>query len=144
MKLTVNKAKLIERRSDERNNFELANALRKAAVARGTYAEDLTTTTAAVTEIWRDTVNADSAMVLRVTVCASQPPNYAAYDRRVVVTRTGSAAAVIQATDTIGTDFETVGAWDITFSVSTGDIVLSVTGAATWRADITAVWSPFK
>lgn len=145
MKLTTDKvAKLIERKSDERDTFRLVNALRSNAIARGTYAASLTTTSATPAEIWRDTVNANSTLVLRVTACGQSGTDFAAYDRRVVVTRTGSAAAVIQATDTIGTDFETVPAWDVTFAVSTGDIVMSVTGAADWRADVTAVWSPFE
>ncbi len=148
MRLSTNRSRLIENKSDERDTFRLANALRDTAHARGTYAASLTTTTATPGVIWRDTVNADSVLVLRVTVCGVSVPNIAAYDRRVVISRAGSADAVIELTDTIGTDFEDVAAWGIAFSVSGGDIVLSVTGAAAteiaWRADITAVWSPFE
>lgn len=144
MRLSTKGPRLIERKSDERDTFMLANSLRDTAHARGTYAASVTTTDATVTEIWRDTVNADSVLVLRVTACAAASPDFAAYDRRVVVSRAGSADAVIEQTDTIGTDVEDVPAWDVTFSVDGGDIVLSVTGAATWRADVTAVWSPFE
>ncbi len=149
MRLSTKGARLIERKSDERDQFLVVNSLRDTANARGTYAASLTTTDATPSEIWRGTVNADSSMVLRVTVAAQAlAADFAGYDRRYVISRTGSANAVIQQTDTIGTDFETAAAWDIGLSVSTGDVVLSVTGAAattvTWRADITAVWSPFE
>ncbi len=149
MRLSTNRSRLIERKSDERDTFRLANALRDTTHARGTYAASLTTTTATPGEIWRDTVNADSSMVLLVTVAAQAlAADFAGYGRRYVVSRTGTANAVIQQTDTIGTDFETNAAWDIGLSVSGGDVVLSVTGAAAtevaWRADITAVWSPYE
>lgn len=144
MNLTVDRAKLIESRSDERDGIRLANSMRAVLVARGSYAANLTTTSATPAVIWQDTVNADSSLVLMVHVAATDGTNFAAYSRRVVVTRDGSANAVIRVTDTIGTDVEDVAAWDVTFAISTGDIALSVTGVATWRADITAVWSPFQ
>ncbi len=148
MRLSTKGARLIERKSDERDTFLAVNSVRDVANQRGRYARDTTTTDATATEIWRDTVNADSALTLRVSVVASGGGNFAAYDRRVVVTRTGSAAAVIQATDAIGTDVETDPTWGIAFSVSTGDIVLSVTGAVgatiDWRVDVGAVWIPFE
>lgn len=144
MRLTVRPSRLIELKSDERDTFALANSQRTAANARGSYAASVTTTDATLTELWRDTVNADSALSLSVLVNAAASPDFAAYWRRYVVSRTGSADAVIQQTDTIGTDFETDPTWDIALSVDGGDVVLSVTGAATWRADVAAVWSPFE
>lgn len=148
MKLSTKGARLIEKKSDERDTFLVANSTRDVANQRGRYARDATTTNATPAEIWRDTVNADSCLVLSVTVAASGGGDFAAYDRRVVVSRTGSAAAVIEATDVIGTDVETDPSWGISFAVSAGDIVLSVTGGLAvtvdWRADVGAVWSPFE
>ncbi len=148
MKLTLRPAGLRERKSDERDAFTLANATRDSVNSSGHYVASKTTPDATPLEVWRDTVNADSTLILNVAVAASSAIDYAAYNRRVIVTRTGATAAVIQATDTFFADFETDATWDIGFSVSGGDIILTVTGAAgktiSWRADVFAVWSPFE
>ena len=148
MNLPVRKARLIQGRSDKRDEHDLANAMRDAIHATPRFGTGIKTSDATVTELWRDEVNGDSSIILHIDVTATSGTDFAAYSRRIVAHRDGAFGVSIDVTDTIGTDFETNAAWDISITADAGDLVLSVTGAAAtdvkWRAAISATWSPFE
>ncbi len=153
MKLSVSgsgRSRLIEKRSDERDNVKLTNALRDLANGQGTYMASLTTTDATLSAIWTDTVNADSVLNLEIVFVGSTAAaaKRASYVRRQVAYRVGDSNVVLLGgADVIGTDQETDATWGVSITASGGSIVANVQGGAAdtvnWRARVNAVWTPY-
>lgn len=156
MKLPVPQSRLIEKRSDEADNFGLVNQLRDVIVnAKVEAYRKAATTDATVTEIWSDELPADSIGEFWMWVAAETlgASAVAGYMRRVTVKRVGiGAVAYIGAgADIIGTDHEDVAGWDTAFALDAarpGLLFVTVTGAAAteinWRARITGLVSPWE
>jgi hypothetical protein len=140
----VGAARLVEKRSDDTDNVKLTNALRKVANGEGRYFRQ-------VTEIWRDTVNADSLVNLEISVVSYGLPtptfDISSLMRRQVAYRVGTTPTVLAAVwDTIGTDAS--GGPTISIAAVGGDVVLSVQGrngqTINWNARIVATWAPYQ
>jgi hypothetical protein len=152
VKLTLTKvARLVEKRSDERDNVALTNGLREALNGHGLYFRSLTTTGATPGVIWQDTVNADSVLYLDAIIvgATASAAKQAKYHREVAAFRVAAGAAtLIGAADVIGTDQETDATWDVAFGVTSGDVTLTVTSGAGdtafWRSRVTALWVPYQ
>jgi hypothetical protein len=147
----VGAARLVEKRSDDTDNVKLTNALRKVANGEGRYFRQITTTDNTVTEIWRDTVNADSAVNLEISVVSYGLPtptfDVSSLMRRQAAYRVGTTPTVLATTwDTIGTDVS--GGPTISIAAVGGDVVLSVQGrngqTINWNARIVATWAPYQ
>ena len=155
MRLPVQRARLIEKRSDERDRTLLANAQRDLANQQvNAWPKVITTTDATVTSIWSDTLPPNAVVDLWVVAVGltADGTGAAAYRRRGVFQRVGSAAVVTVggAADIIGTDRETDPTWDVAFALDAGapdTIFLTVKGAVgatvTWRANITGIVQPW-
>ena len=103
---------------------------------------EITTTDATATTICTASPPSSCTWNIAVTVTAKQTNGAgesAVYRRVSAVTRVGSAAPTVMGTDTIGTDREDVGGWNITIAASGNDIILQVTGAAGDTVNWTAV-----
>lgn len=154
MRLPVSNARLIEKRSDETDRTDLVNDIRRLLVQRAEEYREISTTDATVTEIWSDTLPANSvADILFTAVGATATASSAAgYRRRAVFKRVGTAAvAIIGTEDVIGTDKEDVAGWDAAFALDAarpGMVFATVTGAAAtvigWRAHVEALVVPWS
>lgn len=156
MQLSVPSSRLVENRSDSRDNSDLTNAMRDVVLnAVGEYFRNGSTADATVTEIWSDTMNADSVADLWLTVVGQTAgaASGAGYRRRVVAKRIGTGAVTFlgAGADVIGVDKEDVAGWDAGFALDAarpGLIIAYVQGAAatdvSWRAHIHAVVIPWE
>lgn len=155
MQLPVQRARLIEKRSDERDRTLLANAQRDLANQQvNAWPKVITTTDATVTTVWSDTLPPNSVADLWVAVVGltADGMGAAAYRRRGVFQRAGAAAVIALGgtADIIGTDRETDPTWDVAFALDAAapdTIFLTVKGAVgatvTWRANITGIVQPW-
>jgi hypothetical protein len=152
VRLPLSANKLIEQRSDQQDMVELANDIRRLAVSEANEFPRVETEDATPTVIWQDTLPANGTADLYVVVVGGTADGVSAatYHRRAAFRRPGILAAVLIGVDTIGTDKETVGAWDITVEVDptvTGGVRVTVTGAAatdiSWRANVVALVTPW-
>lgn len=155
MDLPIQRARLIEKRSDERDKTLLSNAQRDLANQQvNAWPGVITTTDATVTTIWSDTLppNAVADLWVAVVGLTADGTGAAAYRRRGVFQRVGSGAlaALGGTADIIGTDRETDPTWDVAFALDAAapdTIFLTVTGAVgatvTWRANITGIVQPW-
>lgn len=153
MKITVSgpgAANLIEKRSDERDNVKLTNAMRNVLNGQLLQFAQVTSIGAGFTTIWTDSMNADSVVNLEVAIVGvtAAAGKRATYMRRQTAYRIGTGVAVLLgAADTIGTDQESDATWGVSLAVSAGNFLLQVQGGAGdtvfWNARITAVWSPY-
>jgi len=153
--IPVIQARLIEKRSDERDKVKLTNALRDLGNQQvNVWPGVVTTTDATATAVWSDDLGPNSVADLWLCVVAvsSDGAEQAAYRRRGVFYRAGTAAVATLggASDIIGTDRETDPTWSADFALDAGSpsmIFVNVTGAVgatvSWRANITGVVAPW-
>jgi hypothetical protein len=155
VKLPVRSARLLERRSDEKDLVALLREIRDNVInQQGEYWREVTTTDATVTSIWTDSLPSSSVAHVELVVVGEIADGTTAggYWRRAVFRRAGTAAAVqIGATDTLGGDKEDVAGWDAGLSVdpaTTGNVRATVQGAAAttvnWRAYVRALVQPWQ
>ena len=153
MKLTVSgpgSANLIEKRSDERDNVKLTNAIRNVINGHQISFFRTTTKDATLTPIWTDSLNADSVVNLEavITGVTANAAKVATYTRRQTALRVAAGVAVlVGGADVIGTDQETDATWNVTITVSAGNLIVNVQGGVAdtvfWNARVTALWSPY-
>jgi hypothetical protein len=156
MKLPVRTARLIEKRSDPRDNVSLVNEIRDKIVnAKVEAYRTIDTTDATVTVIWSDEMSADSVGDFWLTVVGATAGAalVGGYIRRVTAKRAGTGAVAIvgAGADIIGVDHEDAAAWDVAFALDAaqpGLLFATVTGdvatAISWRARITGVIQPWE
>lgn len=152
MKLTVSQPRLVEKRSDERDNVYLARAVRDGVLNQlGSYFTATETADATPVVIWSDTVNAGSSIDVMVRVnayCAGSNEGASYWRRALYRANSTGIAAQVGGTQTPAADFEDDASWDVSLSVSGSTLSLSVTGAADktikWRAYVDALWTPLE
>lgn len=148
MKASINKPRLIERRSDERNVFELINQMRDGLLNRtGTYNFIAHTDDAVPKTIWQMNLVPQTTITVEVTVAAWASAGIGAGYRRFGAFRLGTAAPSVQigAIDVI--DKEDDPLWDVTLATDfLIGVALQVTGVALahidWFAHIAVVEAP--
>jgi hypothetical protein len=156
MLLSVPQSRLVEKKSDEQDTFGLVNAIRDGVInAVGEYFREIPTTDATATEVWSDTMNADSVAELWITAVGETTgaASCAGYSRRVVAKRIGTGAVTYlgAGADIIGADKEDVAGWDAGFALDAARpslIIAYVQGAAAtsinWRVRIHALVRPWE
>lgn len=157
MKLSITGiARLVEKRSDERDNVKLTNAIRELMNGHGEYVVSGTTTDATPTNIWTDQAPYPPSIVdlfARVVMYDSTGPvsQSASYWKRAVLGYPSIGGATISSY-TVSADNETGGAaaCDAVFTgtATEGQLALQVTGIAgrtcNWRAWITVLAAPWE
>jgi hypothetical protein len=154
VKTAVQTARLVRSRSDEFDQFDLANEVRDLANQEvNAWPKLLTTTDATLTSGWSDVLPANSVGDFMLTAVGrtSTGASVAAYRRRIAVQRVAAGAvAFVGVQDSIGTDKETAAAWDATFAIDAAQptmLFACVQGAAAttieWRLHIEGTVSPW-
>lgn len=152
MKLsTSGRARLVEKRSDERDNVGLTNAVRDVVNGQGQYFISYTTTDASLLTVWSDTMAPSSALMLWIDVVGQVDDlTCVVASRRSSFLCTSAGVATFVSTSVIGADDNPIGA---TFSAgvagggSNGVRLLLAGAAATtvqWRLSIRGIWTPFE
>lgn len=147
MKIAVQSSRLVRGVSDDFDTTELANEVRDLTnQAVNAWPKLVTTTDATLTAGWSDALPASCIGDFMLTVVGrtTNGVSVAAYRRRIAVQRTGAGAvAFVGGQDSIGTDKESVAAWDATFAIDAAQPTLlfaCVQGAAAttieWRLHV--------